>query len=212
MKQMFTVNGVTYTQSNSGYFFKTTGKKDSKGNDFTVRIGKAIFEQAFEEYVNQKTDEAEAWEDEMQEAKEKAAKKQAENDKAAEDALNKSTKKTVEIINRAEAKMAKKPRRSKDIAYDSNGVTLTEKQVDFLKEMTKTSFYENGVESSLWCDVLTEEIGGQFGGKPMTVGAMISTLREKDLVVVGRERINGHMAKFMMFTDLGKKVATELGL
>lgn len=139
------------------------------------------------------------------------ANKLASSDKEAEDTVNgkkeRDEKKTP----------AKKSRRSKDVAFEycPNGtdtITLTAKQVEFMAEMTKTSFWENGLESTLWCDILADEIGGQFAGKPMTVGAMISTLREKGLVNVGRDLDRKGHPKFMELTDMGKQVATELGL
>lgn len=112
---------------------------------------------------------------------------------------------------------AKKARKSKDVAfsYCPNGtdvITLTAKQVDFIKHIPDTNFYENGLDSTPWCDILADEIGGQFAGKPMTVGAMISTLREKSLIRVGVDKVNGKRAKYFAFTDMGKQVATELGL
>jgi hypothetical protein len=110
------------------------------------------------------------------------------------------------------AKKASKPRRSKDIAYEGNGVTLTAKQVDFLNHLPDTDFWEKGLESCVWVDILCDQIGGQFTDKPMTVGAMISTLCEKGLGVRGKEKMNGHKATFFPLTELGQKVAGELGL
>ena len=60
--------------------------------------------------------------------------------------------------------------------------------------------------------MLADEIGGQFEGKPMTVGAMISTICEKGLANRANDRINGRKSTFMVLTELGKKVAAELGL
>lgn len=112
---------------------------------------------------------------------------------------------------------SKKARKSKDIAYEyrvagGTSLTLTSKQVDFIHHIPDTCFYETGLDSTPWCDVLADEIGGQFAGKPMTVGAMISTLREKELIYVGVAKVNGRKAKFFGFTDLGKEIAKELGL
>lgn len=109
-------------------------------------------------------------------------------------------------------KKAAKPRRSKDIAYEGNEVTLTAKQVDFIHHLPDTNFWEHGLNSMPWVDVLCDEIGGQFAGKPMTVGAMISTLCEKGLAYRGKDRVNGHKATYMGLTELGKRVAGELGL
>jgi len=119
-----------------------------------------------------------------------------------------------ELLNNArkEKKAARKPRKSKDIAYEGHGVTLTAKQVDFIRHLPDTCFWEHGLDSTPWCDVLADEIGGQFKGKPMTTGAMISTICEKGLATRGKDRINGKKATFLALTDLGKEVAKELGL
>ena len=106
----------------------------------------------------------------------------------------------------------KRTRKSKDIAYEGHEVTLTAKQVDFIRHLPDTNFWENGLDSALWTDVLADEIGGQFAGRPMTTGAMISTICEKGLANRATDRINGRKATFMVLTELGKKVAAELGL
>lgn len=153
-----------------------------------TRIPKAEWDQAFDK-----------WQAEVEAERKAREEAQDKSDKDAEDAVNGKKKE-------------RKTRRSKDIAHESNGVTLTSKQVDFIRHIPDTCFYENGLESTMWCDVLADEIGGQFAGKPMTVGAMISTLREKDIVYVGVDRINGKKAKFFGFTETGKEIAKELGL
>lgn len=109
-------------------------------------------------------------------------------------------------------KAARKPRKSKDIAYEGHGITLTAKQVDFIHHLPDTCFWENGLDSAPWTDVLADEIGGQFEGKPMTTGAMISTICEKGLATRGKAKVNGKKATYMALTDLGKEVAKELGL
>ena len=196
----FEINGVIYEANDKGtYFYKSTGDVDKKGNPIMKRVSRAVYEQAFEEYTQQAQDTADAWETEMDEAKAEAEAKQAEADRQTEENFNKKTGK----------KAAKK---SKDVAYRHQDITLTAKQVDFLHEVTETSFYENGVQSTLWCDVLVDEIGGQFAGKPMTVGAMISTLREKDLIFIAVEKVNGKKSKYFGFTELGQMVLEELEL
>lgn len=206
MEKGFTVNGIEYIETEKGYFYKVEAGKKS-------RIKKAEYEQAFDELCEQTSEQMDAeenglneqvdqWMDEIEADMKKKAEEQAASDKEAEDAVNK----------KAETKKASKPRKSKDIAHESNGVTLTAKQVDFIKHIPDTCFYEHGLDSTPWCDVLADEIGGQFAGKPMTVGAMISTLREKNLISVGQDRVNGKKCKFFQFTELGKQIAKELGL
>lgn len=91
-------------------------------------------------------------------------------------------------------------------------ISLTEKQVDFIRHLPDSNFWENGLDSALWIDVLCDEIGGQFEGKPMTVGAMISTICEKGLGVRAKERVNKRKCTSFRLTELGKIVAKELGL
>ena len=109
-------------------------------------------------------------------------------------------------------KKAAKPRRSKDVAFEMDTIeghiTLTAKQVQFLKLLPKTCFWEEGVESTLWCDCIAEDIRWN----PMSAGAMISTLREKKLVVVGRDESRKGKPKFMTLTTVGQVIAEKLGL
>lgn len=117
---------------------------------------------------------------------------------------------------------AKKTRKSKDIAHEREDgevtITLTAKQVDFVLHLSDSCFWEKGLDSVLWCDVLVDEIGGQFEGKPMTIGAMISTLCEKGLAIRTKDRLTdattGKSRKSTTFqlTEKGKEIAKELGL
>lgn len=115
-------------------------------------------------------------------------------------------------------KTEKKPRTKKvqegGFEYDDNGtkITLTAKQADFFKHLPDTDFWENGVDSIIWVDSLCDEIGGQFASKPMTVGAMISTICEKGLGSRVIDRRDGRKCTQFALTDLGKKIATALGL
>lgn len=114
----------------------------------------------------------------------------------------------------AKVKKTSKPRTKAAFEQEVMGaqVRLTEKQVDFIKHMSDTCFWEHGLDSAPWIDVLAEEIGGQFANNPYLVGAMVSTLREKDLISVGVDRVNGRKCKFFVLTEVGKEVAKELGL
>ena len=113
------------------------------------------------------------------------------------------------------APKAKRVRKPKDIGHTSTaveGVTLTAKQVDFIRHLPDTCFWEHGLDSAIWVDCLCDDIGGQFKGKPMTVGAMISTLCEKGLGTRCKQRVNGKKATSFELTENGKLVAAELGL
>lgn len=107
---------------------------------------------------------------------------------------------------------ASKPRRSKDVAYEGHDVTLTAKQVSFIRHLPDTSFWQDGLDSCVWVDCLCDDITGEFAEKPMTVGAMISTLCEKGLGERTRQRVDGRKCTSFNLTTLGKKIASDLGL
>lgn len=187
----FELNGKTYIDTNNNRFYVVEdGKK--------TRIGRAAHIEAFNQYIElakAEIEESQTTEETQQIAKGMAPK--------------------VKKINRPK-------RASRDVAYSyiernedgtiTTEITLTAKQVDFICHLSDTSFWERGLDSALWTDVLADEIGGQFAGKPMTTGAMISTICEKGLANRGTDRVNGRKATFMVLTELGKKIAAELGL
>lgn len=118
-----------------------------------------------------------------------------------------------------DGKPARKSCKSKDVAFEHEGATLTAKQADFLRELDAAG--QDGVlgdaESGWWTDLICDGIGGQFAGKPMAVGAMISTLCEKGLGVrtkEQRETAKGRTKKVTSFclTDKGRDVWHAMGL
>lgn len=185
------VEGIKYTQTRPGYYYKRVDGKN-------VRISKSEWEQAFDAFTAQvdEADEEFDAEDEIRARKEIEEQK----DRETEQNFNGKTKK------------AAKPRRSKDVAFEMGTlighVTLTAKQVQFLKLLPKTCFWEEGTESTLWCDCIADDIGWN----PMSVGAMISTLREKKLVVVERDESRKGKPKYMTLTAVGQVIAEKLGL
>jgi arsenate reductase-like glutaredoxin family protein len=190
----FTVNGIIYMETEKGYCYKVEdGKK--------TRIKKQELEEAFEmlcedtdELMDEQVDE---WMAEINEAKEAQKQEQADSDKQAEDAIN--------------GKKKAKKRKSKDIALEIAGVTFTAKQVDLMRHFPDTCFWEHGLDSTPWIDCLIDEIGGQFADKPMTVGALLSTLNEKGVIAIAMDKLNGKKVKFFALTEFGKQVAKEIG-
>lgn len=106
---------------------------------------------------------------------------------------------------RNEQKKPSKPRRSKDIAYEGNGVTLTAKQVDFLRELRKTEALKED-ENDMVIEDITITIGGQFEDRPMTVGAMISTLCEKSLGTRIKAKVGNRTMTLFGLTPSGKDI------
>lgn len=182
----FKINGATYTRKANGYCYVTYEYSD---NGKVHRIGNAEFEAKYAQFR-------------MEEAVEATGESQ-------------TTEEIKQIANEFAPKK-KRTRKSKDVAFavtvDGVETTLTAKQVDFIRHLPDSNFWENGLDSVLWTDVLADEIGGQFEGKPMTTGAMISTLCEKGLGVRSKEKINNRTATAFKLTGLGRVIAAELGL
>lgn len=201
---MTQTTNTTYTEKNGRYYKIENGK--------TTRIGKAEYEAA------QKTKEDAEWQAKADAEIKARADKEAEDAKATEDTFNGKTK-TTRTKEKAEKKeenqpKAKKPRKSKDIAFEDEeqAVTLTAKQVDFILHLSDSCFWEKGLDSTLWCDVLCDEIKGQFEGKPMTIGAMISTLCEKGLAIRTKEKRENRKTTTFALTIKGKLIASKVGL
>lgn len=211
MNTTFTINGATYSTNATGKYFYVTDE-----TRFQKRVSRKEYEEAKHEY-----EVAQAIEEAQESADTEAAK---EFDKWAEEAdaeyqarkdLQEAKDRETEANYEAETskpKKTRKPRRSKDIAYEGNGLTLTAKQVDFLRHLPDTHFWEQGLDSCIWVDCLCDDIGGQFKDKPMTVGAMISTICEKGLGQRGRDESRKGKPTVFELTELGKAVAAELGV
>lgn len=212
-----TAAGNTFTTNEMGTYFYITDAEGKKS-----RIKKAAYETARKEYEL----EMAQWQAQADAEREARKEKEAADAKATEDAVNgkarKAEKKTAE---KKEAspdaeKKERKPRKSKDIAFEDQDekVTLTAKQVDFILHLSDSTFWEKGLDSVLWCDVLVDEIGGQFAEKPMTIGAMISTLCEKGLATRTKDKLTdattGKSRKGTTFqlTIKGKLIASKVGL
>ncbi len=112
-------------------------------------------------------------------------------------------------------KPAKKSKKSKknaayEIEIDGEKITLTEKQKIFFETLPNDNFFDHGVESALWTDIYCDTLADIMDA--MVVGAVISTLREKDLIYVEQGRVNGKKCKYFGFTELGKAILKEMGL
>mgnify|MGYP002624165840 CR=1 FL=1 len=111
-------------------------------------------------------------------------------------------------------KKAAKPRRSKDVAFEMQfgheTVTLTAKQVAFLLHLSRTGLY--AIDAEMVIEDIVMSIDGQFADKPMTIGAMISTLCEKGLAVRTKIRVEKRKVTAFSFTPSGRDTVKELGL
>lgn len=204
----FSVNGKTYMEKiskNGRSTYWMTYEQSEKGKVY--RVSKDEFEKAFEDYLTLYADTVVGLGDEEHEG--------LHMDLTAEEeakAMEEAEKWLKDHGTTLPGNKPRKDKKSKDVAHEAEGVTLTAKQVDFIKHLPDTCFWENGLDSCIWVDCLCDDIGGQFAEKPMTVGAMISTLCEKGLGSRGSEKRNGRKCTSFKLTELGKKVAAGLGL
>ena len=214
----FELDGITYERKDSGYCFRDNARIraevfEAAEREFDAReAAKAREIEGVREDINPTFDVdghhyVKDWTNRKHYRDGEAiSKRQWEREVFGEDALKPARK-----------------RRPKDVAGEfetSEGtVTLTAKQLDFLREVAQLSEDDllGSFVTGCWCDVLCDAIGGQFTGKPMTVGAMLSTLCEKGLGERSkeeRETDKGRTRKVTSFclTDLGRQVWTAMGL
>lgn len=192
----FTYGSEKYIDNGKGYYFV---EKDGKKR----RISKDRYEEAYAAYC---TFDQTMFDEMTEETTTETEVEKPVEEKSTE------TKKT------DKPKKASKPKQKKvevdGMEFDDNGIRiiLTAKQVDFIKHLPDTCFWENGVDSEIWTDCLCDDIGGQFAAKPMTVGAMISTLCEKGLGIRTKQKRENRKCTSFRLTDLGQRIAIELGL
>ena len=198
MIALFTMGGIGYnTNEKVNRFYKIENEK-------TTRISKAEYEAAFERYTN----DIEYEELEFDEgATIREAKKEMEeaSGRIAEETTN-CPKKSSRSLRKAAHK----------VEVDGVEIGLTEKHMVFLENLPKCSYWDHGLDSGIWVFDVRDTLA-MVGMAGMTVGAMISTLREKGLlrVTLGEvENMNGRTRreKYIELTDTGKRVAEVLGV
>lgn len=203
MTALFTINNTGYVTNEKGnYFYKI---EDGK----VARIGRAEYEAAFEQYTNEIADDEELEFDEDAAIREAKKEMEEASDHVAEEAVNRPKKKS----SRSSRSLRNAAHR---VEVDGQEIGLTEKHMMFFTNLPKCSFWDDGLDSSVWVFDVRETLA-QVGMMGMTVGAMISTLREKGLlrVMLGEvDSVNGRTRreKYVELTETGKKVAMALGV
>ena len=224
-KHEFTFEGHTYTNNYNGYYYR-----DGK------RIAKKVYEEAryqHMQHINCTIGRAIADDDDfvlhsfMPEIKDSINHPQVKEDSMnkimvdgheyVNDWENKRYYKDGEKITKREfdramgiksdtkPKRSTKKRTSKDVAFQHDGITVTDKQLRFLKQLIDC---EGWFGASMWVEDIKEDIGGEFYCKPMTIGAMVSTLREKGIISVDTDlrdyESHTRKAKLLTLTESGR--------
>ena len=200
MTALFVIDDIGYNTNEKGNrFFKIEDEK-------VTRIGKAEYEAAFEEFTGYAADDEELEFDEDAAIREAKKEMEEASDRIAEDAVNHPKKKSSRSLRKAAHR----------VMVDGREIGLTEKHMTFLKNLPRCTYWDRGLDSGVWVfDVRDTLVMTGMAG--MTVGAMISTLREKGLlrVMLGEvENMNGRTRheKYIELTETGKKVAEALGI
>lgn len=79
-----------------------------------------------------------------------------------------------------------KPKHPKSVKYDSNDLSLTEKQVDFLKALN-TVISQCNSKGDVSVSEFMEKTDSCFRDNPMAVGAMLTTLQHKNVLATWKE-------------------------
>lgn len=86
----------------------------------------------------------------------------------------------------AKPKPNPKPKHPKSVKYDSNDLSLTEKQVDFLKALN-TVISQCNSKGDVSVSEFMEKTNSCFRDNPMAVGAMLTTLQHKNVLATWKE-------------------------
>lgn len=213
MTTMFNYNGRNYAQNEKGNRFYRQGD-DGK----YIRISQHAYEGAFAEFLEKTTEKIELEDDTNAIAEYTAEMTQEETKEDAEDTQNTEALTPASDAKKTPKKAKKSTRKKKvqvggfEFQEGEIHLILTPKQLDFLRRLSDSTFWQQGVQSTLWIDILCDEITGQFEGKPMTVGAMVSTLREKGILAVAIGRLENKKAKYIELTEFGQHIATRIGI
>ena len=79
-----------------------------------------------------------------------------------------------------------KPKHPKSVKYDSDDLSLTEKQVDFLKALN-TVISQCNSKGDVSVSEFMEKTDSCFHDNPMAVGAMLTTLQHKNVLTTWKE-------------------------
>lgn len=95
------------------------------------------------------------------------------------------------------------------VASEGVSVVLTPKQVEFMERMSENpGWEEKGINGEYIVSLYAAELSDTMN--PMSVGAVLTTLREKGLVKTQKTRYNGSKECLFSFTDDGVKIYTKL--
>jgi hypothetical protein len=101
-----------------------------------------------------------------------------------------------------------KPKHPKSVKYDSNDLSLTEKQVDFLKALN-TVISQCNSKGNISVSEFMKKTNSRFHDNPMVVGAMLTTLQHKNVLTTWKEESTN--TKVIRIEKLGLDALKQIG-
>lgn len=108
----------------------------------------------------------------------------------------------------AKPKPNPKPKHPKSVKYDSNDLSLTEKQVDFLKALN-TVISQCNSKGGVSVSEFMEKTNSRFRNNPMAVGAMLTTLQHKNVLATWKEESTN--TRVIRIEKLGLDALKQIG-
>ena len=101
-----------------------------------------------------------------------------------------------------------KPKHPKSVKYDGNDLSLTEKQVDFLKALDAVISLYN-FNGNISVSNFMEKTNSYFHNNPMAVGAMLTTLQHKNVLATWKEESTN--TRVVRIEKLGLDALKQIG-
>lgn len=101
-----------------------------------------------------------------------------------------------------------KPKHPKSVKYDSNDLSLTEKQVDFLKALN-TVISQCNSKGGVSVSEFMGKTNSRFRNNPMAVGAMLTTLQHKNVLTTWKEELTS--IRVVRIEKLGLDALKQIG-
>ena len=108
----------------------------------------------------------------------------------------------------AKPKPNPKPKHPKSVKYDSNDLSLTEKQVDFLKALDAVISLYN-FKGIISVSEFMEKTNSRFHDNSMAVGAMLTTLQHKNVLTTWKEESTN--TRVIRIEKLGLDALKQIG-
>lgn len=103
---------------------------------------------------------------------------------------------------------SRKQEGSVSVALEGGSVMLTPKQLEFMERLSECPGWDGNPTGEYNASEYAQELSDTMN--PMSVGAVLTTLREKGLMTTEKKRVGAISCCYFRLTDIGTKVYKEL--